>query len=140
MRSVEEADFELRNDTIPKYARVECAHLFLINTNGDWRTRITAYSKQITNLYLPCGRLKLTKKYEFYSARSQPIVSVWLSSAGHEALASVTTPDYAFAKSQTTVLPGLISLRGPAALNWPTPLRENAYSARRLRTIWSRLA
>ena len=94
--------------TIPKYARIEYERRFLVDPAFDWRRGTKSYSKLIEDRYLACGRLrvrrledsdtgrvayKLTKKYESDSVFAQPIVSVGLSVAEYETLASLPGHD-----------------------------------------------
>src|ERR1700722_19886175 len=94
--------------TIPKYARIEYERRFLVDPAFDWQRGTKSYSKHIEDRYLAGGRLrvrrledsdtgrvafKLTKKFESNSVFAQPIVSVRLSIAEYEALASLPGHD-----------------------------------------------
>lgn len=80
---------------------MEYERRFLVDVNADWRRCVRPCSKLLCDRYLECGRLrlrriedsdtgrialKLTKKYDSGSASAQPIVSIWLSAAEHDAL------------------------------------------------------
>jgi len=92
----------------PKYARIEYERRFLVDPNAGWQRTAKPYSKLFEDRYLDCGRLrvrrledsdtgrvafKLTKKLESDSRFAQPVVSIWLSVAEYEALASLPGRD-----------------------------------------------
>jgi CYTH domain-containing protein len=90
--------------TVPKYARIEYERRFLVDPTRGWQRNTKRYYRLFEDRYLACGRLrvrriedsdtgrvafKLTKKFESDSTFAQPVVSVWLSLTGYEALASL---------------------------------------------------
>lgn len=97
----------------PKYTRIEYERRFLIDPGSPWQQGVKPYAKLFHDRYLSCGRLrvrrledsdtgrvafKLTKKFESDSKFAAPVVSVWLSFAEYEALA--TLPGHALSKTR----------------------------------------
>lgn len=88
---------------VPKYAQVQYERRWL-TLRDDWRSVREPYAKRLEDRYLACGRLrlrvmtdldsgrvvrKLTKKYEAPDRRAQPIVTVYLTDAEHNALSAL---------------------------------------------------